>query len=137
PDHIVRVTTVVAGQVMPPARGDETPPREGQLVEAGQILVRLDDRLARAARNKAHNAVKEQEEQKDQADNAVELAQLEVKRLEDLSKGGAGVPVTPVPRIEVDRARLALKDAESRRRAAQAKLDGARAELAGLDRQLE
>ena len=87
---------------------------EGQLVSEGDVLVQLDDQVARSHRNKLALSLKNLDEQRQQADIAVELAQLEVRRLQKLieSKTG-GIP--DAFRAELEKAQLALRERQAPR----------------------
>jgi RND family efflux transporter MFP subunit len=139
PQHAARITAAVEGRVMSilgDGRGKAV--TEGERVEAGQVIVQLDDRVARANRAKVEAGQKEMEEQKKQAEYAVELALIELQRLEELRKtSSAGGATQLVSRVEVDKARLALKDAESRQKAVAAREQAHQAELKALDEQLD
>jgi RND family efflux transporter MFP subunit len=110
PNHVARVTAVIEGQVLPFSETDNRPSiGEGQEVKAGDVIARLDSRLV--------------EERKKQAETAVRLAELEVNRLDLLasSKSVAGsVPL--VAPVEREKARLALEDALSKRKAVEEEL---------------
>jgi RND family efflux transporter MFP subunit len=108
---------------------------EGQHVEKGQVIVRLDDRVHRANRDKLLVADPELQELIKQAETLVELARIEVERLERLKKS-SGTSVPLVTRLELDKARIALKDAESKYKGVKAKEDIARAEVKAIDEQL-
>src|SRR5579885_969709 len=141
PNHAARVTAAVEGRVLwllrDPAAGSEKETRaEGQEVRQGQVIGKLDDRVARANRDKVAAGHEEVKEQLRQAGLAVQTARLDVNRLEKLQSGGKGD--TPlVARVEVDKARIALKDAESKREALTARLAAGKAELKALDEQLD
>jgi RND family efflux transporter MFP subunit len=143
PAHSARVSAAVEGRVLSVLTGEDGKPvHEGQKVQAGDVIARLDDRIVQANRDKVEAGFKDLEEQKKQADYAVELAQIEVKRLDELmnrstSAGGANGGSLPlVSRVEVERARLAVKDAESKRAAAVARREGADKELQAIKEQL-
>jgi len=136
PGRAARVSTAVEGRVTMIGGEDGAGVAEGDRVQPGQVLARLDDRVARANRNKFAATLAELDEQKKQADNAVELAELEVKRLEELSRGStARNPL--VSRVELDKARIARKDALSKQQGVAAHQTSARAELKALDTQLD
>lgn len=108
---------------------------EGQRVEKGQILLQLDDRVLRANRQKLLVSDPELQEQIKQAGHAQDLAHLEVERLERLLQN-SGTSVLLVTQVEMDKARLALKDAESKFKGVKAKEEIARAELKVIDEQM-
>src|SRR5262245_2543110 len=91
PQHAARISAAVEGRVDSVLTGaDGKPVHEGQVVHAGDVIARLDTRIAEANRAKLEASRKDLVESKKQADIAVRLADLEVKRLEDLmSRRGA------------------------------------------------
>jgi multidrug efflux pump subunit AcrA (membrane-fusion protein) len=133
-----QISAAVDGRVvavLPDLQGK--PLREGELVAAGQVVVQLDDRIAKANRAKLASAKADQEEQQKQATYAAALARLEIDRLEKLHPPGMTEQALPlVSRVELEKARINLKDAEAKERAAAARVEAAQAELKGLDVQL-
>jgi multidrug efflux pump subunit AcrA (membrane-fusion protein) len=142
PQHAARVSAAVEGRVDSVLTGaDGKPVHEGQVVHAGDVIARLDTRIIEANRAKLEASRKDLEESRKQADYAVQLAEIELRRLEDLmsrrgaSRGGTeDLPL--VSGVQLETARVNLKDAESRQRAAAARLDAAAKELKGLEAQL-
>jgi len=147
PNRSGRITAVVEGRVLsllgdantssPLAPREGSALTEGQQVQAGQVVVQLDDRILRANREKLLASLKDLDEQKRQADYAEELAQIDVNSLMTLAKSNStngGLPLAS--RVQLDKAHVAVKDAQSKQRAAQAKKDIALAELKALDEQL-
>ena len=136
PNRVAHVSAAAGGFVLSvlPSEKDKTLV-EGQRVEKGQILVRLDDRVLRANREKLLVGDPELKELIKQAEHAVELARIEVERLDRLQIT-SGSSVALVTRLEMDKARLALKDAESKQKATQSKEEIARAEIKVIDEQL-
>jgi RND family efflux transporter MFP subunit len=136
PNHVAHISAAVGGYVLSvlPSENGKTVV-EGQRVEKGQVLVQLDDRVLRANREKLLVSDPELQEQIKQAGHALELARYEVERLERLQHS-SGSSVMLVTKVEMDKARLALKDAESKYKAAKAKEEIARAEIKALDEQL-
>jgi HlyD family secretion protein len=135
PDRTARVSASVEGHVVSLLEG-RNGSAEGQRVQAGQVIARLDDRVPRANRAKLAAQIDELIEQKSQAGYVVELATVEVKRLEELRQGsGAGVPL--VSRVDMEKTRIALQDARSKERAVAAKEAVLRADLKALDAQLD
>ena len=126
PDRIARVTAPVEGRVIS-VFGDagSTPIAEGQRIEKGTPLVRLDPTviLASLAKTEAVQEVLKEEER--QTNFAVELAQSEVERLqqlkaeEDKQPAGTRMLVSPVDRLKAD---YVLKDALSKSKAASGRL---------------
>ncbi len=138
PGHSTRVSAVVEGRVVRLLGEGETAIAEGQVIEKGQFIAQLDDRIAKANRDKVAAGQEKLKELQKQAEIAVELARLDVTRLEKLVPVGASdSPMPLVSRIELDRARLSLKDVESKQKGAVADLEAAKAELRALDEQLD
>ncbi|HEY7158569.1 MAG TPA: efflux RND transporter periplasmic adaptor subunit [Gemmataceae bacterium] len=139
PNRIAHISAVVGGNVLsllPDNEGKAVV--EGQHLEKGQILVRLDDRVVRASRAKLAAGEAELKELIEQAAHNVELAHLDIDRLGRLQNNGKSSSSLPlVSRIELEKARVALKDAESKYKAARAKEEIARAELKAIDEELE
>ena len=140
PDRIARITAPVEGRVLSvlqDAAGKAVV--EGQQVEAGQVLVRLDDINVRIQREKAVAAKKVLLAEKEIADLAVKLAELDVKRLQELKRqqGTQGGGVQLVSQIELDKAILALDTAQAHVRADDRKLEAAQDDIVALDRQLK
>ena len=142
PQHAARISAAVEGRVDSVLTGaDGKPVHEGQVVHAGDVIARLDTRIAEANRAKLEASRKDLVESKKQADIAVRLADLEVKRLEDLmsrrgASRGSAEDLPLVSSVQLEQARLNLSDAESRQRAATARLDAADKELKALEEQL-
>ncbi len=125
PNRVARISAGVEGnvlEILPASKGKAVV--EGQRVEAGQIIVRLDDRFLKANKDKLVAGEEELKEQVKQANNALELARLDTDRLEKLvgpdQTGSSSLPL--VSRLEIEKARLMVKDAESKYKAAQAKV---------------
>jgi RND family efflux transporter MFP subunit len=136
PNHVARISAPVEGHVISLLTSEDGKPIvEGQRVEKGQVIVRLDDRVLRAKRASMEVADPELQEQIKQAENAVEGAHIEVERLVRLQKS-SGSRVALVTQLELDKARLALKDAESKEKAVRAKEYIANADLKGIDEQI-
>jgi RND family efflux transporter MFP subunit len=134
PRKAARLSAAVEGRVLWVL--DNGKLTEGQVVTEGQAIVQLDDRVARANRDKVLAAQAELSEQKKQADLAQELAQIEVKRLEELTRANsANAPL--VSRIELDKARIAMKEAASRQQAVLARQKAGEAEVKAIDEQLD
>jgi membrane fusion protein (multidrug efflux system) len=142
PNRSARISAAVEGHVVwllhDPAGKPEQTLVEGQRVEKGQIIGKLDDRIVRAHREKLQASLEEGKEQKKQSDFAVEGAQIEVNRLLSLNNAmnnGTSLPLTS--RIELDKARLALKSAESKQKEIAAKQKGLEDEVKAIDDQLD
>jgi RND family efflux transporter MFP subunit len=137
PNRIARVSAGIEGvvlTVLPPHKGK--PVAEGQRVEEGQILVKLDDRIARANRAKLEAGETELNALIAQAANALELAIFDVERLAKLQGPTADSSLPLVAQAEIEKARLAHKDAKAKHEAAKGKKEMSRAELKALDEQL-
>jgi RND family efflux transporter MFP subunit len=141
PQHAARISAAVEGRVASVLVGaDGKPVHEGQLVRAGDVVARLDDRVARANRDRAAAAAKELEEQKKQAGYTVRRAELEIQRLEDLRRRSTttaaegGIPL--VAPVDQERAQITLQEAEAGLRAMAAKQETAARELQALDEQI-
>jgi RND family efflux transporter MFP subunit len=142
PDRVARVTAPVEGQVRTVLTGATGQPvAEGQRVEKGTVLVQLDDTVLLANLAKVEATLEVFPEEEKQAQYAVDLAALDVERLRKLaemegrrSPGGLGTPlVSPVDR---EKAALALRDAQSRLKAARARGAAAVKEVAALKAQV-
>jgi RND family efflux transporter MFP subunit len=136
--HAASVSAVVEGRVeavLPDLKGK--PVTEGQPVAKGQVIVQLDDRIPRANRAKLEAGLTELEEQRKQAGYAAALAKIDVERLEKLRPPGMADDTLPlVSRVELEKARISLKDAEAKEKAVAARQQSAKAELDALDAQL-
>jgi RND family efflux transporter MFP subunit len=139
PDHTARVTAPVEGRVLSVLQGAAGKSIvEGQMVAAGDVLVRLDDTVLRIQRDKAESAKKVLLAEQQVANLAVKLAALDVKRLKELKRQqdqGAGMQL--VAPIELEKAELALETAKAHVLADDRKLEAADEEVAALDRQLK
>jgi RND family efflux transporter MFP subunit len=137
PEQAAQVSVPIGGQVvsiLTKENGKRV--AEGDEVKKNDVLLRLDDRVARANLEKLRAAEKELEESVKEAGLAVDIARLDVDRLEklksDTNVGGAPL----VSRVELEKARLTLQEAEARERAARAKQGTARADCKALEEQL-
>jgi RND family efflux transporter MFP subunit len=127
PDRAAHVSAPLGGQVVSVfGTSAGKPVVEGQRVEKGTVLVQLDTTVLRAnlAKVEAAEEVLRQEEQ--QAQYAVELASSEVERLRKLTeeeeKKPVGVRRELVSAVERLKADYALKDAQSKLKAAKGRL---------------
>jgi len=136
--HAALISARVEGLVLailPDLKGNAV--GEGQTVAAGQVIVQLDDHIAKANRVKLEADARELEEQKKQTDSEAALAKNEVDRLEKLRPSGMAEDTMPlVSRTDLDRARITLKGAEAKVRGAIARQESAQAGLKALDEQL-
>lgn len=138
PDHAARVSAALEGHVEAVlGEGSGKAVVEGQRVEKGQVIVQLDDRAVRANRDKALAMLDELKEQRQQADLTEKVTLLDLERLGKLQpvSGSGAVPL--VSRIELEKARLLLQDAQSKQRGAEARLQAARAELKVIEVHLD
>jgi RND family efflux transporter MFP subunit len=136
PDRVARISAAVEGHVLSVlVDGKGKTIAEGQRVEKGQMIARLDDQVIQANRNKIAAQLGELAELKQQAQYSVQLAEIDVKRLEELRRGSSAVPLAS--RIELEKAQIAVKEAKSREKAVAARESLVRAELKALDAQLE
>lgn len=137
PDHAARITAPVEGRVVSVLRDAQgRPVVEGQPIQEGAVIIQLDDRIARANRDKAEAAQEEMKQQVQQADYAIKLAEIELQSREELSKKNTPVNLFVSP-IDVERARVALEEAKSKRKAAELHLISGVKELKALTEQLD
>jgi RND family efflux transporter MFP subunit len=140
PQHAARISAAVEGKVQSILTGaDGKPIHEGQLVNAGDVVVQFDDRVARANRDKLAASQKDLEEQTKQAGYTVQLAQKELTRLQGLLSRGTASPSDTFPLVspvDVEKADLALKTAESQKLASAARQEASAKELKALEEQL-
>jgi membrane fusion protein, multidrug efflux system len=139
PNQAARITALVEGRVLWVLGDGENPALvEGQRVPKGQVIVQLDDRAAQAKLQKLLAQRDEMDEQKKQAELAEKLALLDVDRLEKLRPQGMPDDALPlVSRIELEKARIALQDAQSKQKGVAAKQRGAQAEAQSVALELE
>jgi RND family efflux transporter MFP subunit len=134
PDRAARVTAPVEGQVVSVLSNSQGQPIvEGQPIKKGDVVVRLDDRIAQANRDKAEAAHEELKQQVRQAEFAIQLAEIELRRLKQLS--AADNPL--ISPIDVEKAQVALEDAKSKRKSVELRLISGERELKALDEQLK
>jgi multidrug efflux pump subunit AcrA (membrane-fusion protein) len=87
PERAARVTAPVEGRVISVLRNAQGQAiAEGQRVERGDVLARLDATVLQAARDKASSAKKVLQAEKEATTLGVKQAALEVKRLNDLKR---------------------------------------------------
>jgi RND family efflux transporter MFP subunit len=136
PDRAARITAPVEGQVVSLPQGSQgRPVEEGQPVKKGDIVLQLDSSIARANRDKAEATHEELKQQVQQAEFAVRLADIELRRLQELTKKGSAGSLLVSP-IDVEKAQVALDDAKSKRKATELHLISGEKELKALDEQL-
>ncbi len=127
PDHVARVTAAAEGRVVSVfGDADGKAVVEGQRVEKGTVLAQLDTSVTQANLAKAEAAREVLREEERQYQLTLELATNEDRRLRKLKEeqdgrpsGAASLLVSPV---DVYKAGMALKDAESKLKGAQARL---------------
>jgi RND family efflux transporter MFP subunit len=138
PHQSARITAAVEGKVLQILQDEKGKMlAEGQKIDKNQMVVQLDDRVAQANRAKVQAAQDEMKEQLVQAELAVDLARVDVNRLNRLLPSGRKEGDLPlVSQIELEKARIAFKDAESKHRGVEARLKASKAELNALDEQL-
>ena len=141
PNHAARITAAVEGRVVwllrDPDATNGQPLAEGQRVEKGQIIGKLDDRLVRANRDKLEASLAETKESKNQAKLAVESAQIDVNSIAKLRSAMNGGDLPLATKVELQKAELALKTASSKEQEVEAKLKGIEDELKWLEEQLD
>jgi membrane fusion protein (multidrug efflux system) len=140
PLRVARITAAIEGQVTSVlGAGTDKPITEGQQVTAGDVIAQLNTRLALANRDRLMATQKDLDEQVAQANIAQQIAEVKLSRLEDLRRRSTGSSSGDriVSQVELEDARLAIKDAESKQRGAVARLDVAKKELKALEEQLE
>jgi RND family efflux transporter MFP subunit len=136
PDRAARITAPVEGRVVSVLRDAQgRPVTEGQLIKKGDVIVHLDDSIARANRDKAEAAEEEAKQQVVQADYAITLAEIDLQSKEALAKKGPSESLLVSP-IDIERARVLLKEAHSKKKAAELHLISGAKELKALDEQL-
>jgi multidrug efflux pump subunit AcrA (membrane-fusion protein) len=143
PDRVARVTAPVEGQVvtvLTDASGKVV--TEGQQVEEGTVLVKLNDTVIKANLAKLEATLEVLPEEQKQAKYAVDLAMVDVKRLQRLKEeddkrttGAASVPLANA--IELEKANIVLKETQSKLAAAQRKEAAGVKEVAALKAQLK
>jgi RND family efflux transporter MFP subunit len=136
PNRSAKISAAVEGRVLTllPDLGGK-PVEEGQSVRAGQVIVQLDNRIAKANRDHAAAVQHELEAEKKVADSAVKAAEIDVRRLEGLERGASGTQQRLISPVDVSKARLALEDAQAKRQGVGAKQASGLAQLKALDEQ--
>jgi len=135
PNCVARISAAVEGRVLS-ILGDGKGPSlaEGDRVEENQVIVQLDDSVPRAYRDKLAVVLIDLELQYKQAQFALERAEMEVKRLEEMNQGRSGSPGPPaLPSADLEKARQARVDAQSRQATTAAWQAVVQAELKALD----
>jgi RND family efflux transporter MFP subunit len=138
PDRSARVSAGVEGHVISVlGDGKGKAVVEGQLVKKGDVLVRLDDRIARAGLEKAQADQKELKQQVDQARLGARLAAIRLEGLEAVSKQNRLNDQALVSPVQIEEARVALEEAKSKQTGAELKVKAGEAHLQELGEQLQ
>jgi RND family efflux transporter MFP subunit len=138
PDRAAHVSAAVEGHVvslLQDAAGK--PVVEGQHVHKGDVLARLDERIARANRDKVAADLDELKQQVRQAELAVKLDEIEVRRLETLRKEGGDRNQFLVSPVEIEKAKVTVDEARSKVRGAELRWLAGEKQLNALDEQLK
>jgi RND family efflux transporter MFP subunit len=118
PDRVARITSPVEGKVVSVLTGAEGKPvAEGQKVERGTPLVKLDTTVIDANLAKLVATQEALQAEEEQAQIAAGLAERELTRLENLKKTETG-GLTLVTTVDLERATGAAKDAKAKVKAA-------------------
>jgi multidrug efflux pump subunit AcrA (membrane-fusion protein) len=126
-DGIIAVVKSLVGPSLPIS--DVKPIVEGQLVEEGDVLIRLDATAILANLAKAEAAKKVLQAEREGAISAVKQATLDVKSLEELKRTSNTIPVSP---IALEKARLVVESAQAVVLVLDRKLEAADKEEAAL-----
>jgi multidrug efflux system membrane fusion protein len=122
PDRVARITAPVEGKVVSVLPGDNGKPvAEGQKVDPGTVLVKLDTTIAEA--NLAKLVATQEALQV-----AAGLAERKLMRLENLKKTETGGQIL-VPQSDLDDAAGAVKDANAKVKAGAKEVEAARTQL--------
>jgi RND family efflux transporter MFP subunit len=133
PDRVAHVSAAVEGHVVSVLQ-DATgkPLAEGQRVNKGDVLVRLDDTIARAERDKVEADLQELKQQVKQAELAVKLDEITVRSFEELKKRG-----TPFSPVDKEKAEVTLEEAKSKTKSADLRLKAGEKQLKALEEKLK
>jgi RND family efflux transporter MFP subunit len=138
PERSARVSAAIEGRVVSLLENSGGKPiAEGDLVQKGQALIRLDDAIARAARDKAEADQRALEQEVEQSRLGVDLAAIEFRRLEELDKKSVPGSQRLVQPVELEKARVAVEDAKSKMRGAELKAKAGDKQLKALEEQLK
>jgi RND family efflux transporter MFP subunit len=130
PNFIAQVSAAVDGRVLTIlGDGKGASLAEGDQVKENQVIVQLDDRVPRAIRDKLAAVAIDLDVQNKQAQSAVHRAATEIKQLEGKSNGSG-------PPAEMEKARQALVEAQTKQAATEAGQGVVQAEVKALDAQL-
>lgn len=137
--HFAHVTAPIEGRVLSvltAASGKST--GEGRWVDTGEVLVHLDETIARTNLARAEAGQNELGPQVQQAANAVQVARKRIERIKKLQGSTiAGTQLPLVSNTEAEQARVALRDAEAQLAAIQAKQKSGVAAVKALREQLQ
>jgi multidrug efflux pump subunit AcrA (membrane-fusion protein) len=136
-DRAVHISAAVEGHVvslLPDVEGK--PLVEGQRVKKGDVLVHLDDSVARANRDKVAADLEELKQQVKQAELTVKHDEIEVRRLEAAMKLTVGGGI-PIPVTDLEKAKVVLDESKSKVKSAELKLLAGQKQLNALDEQLK
>ncbi|HEV3448599.1 MAG TPA: efflux RND transporter periplasmic adaptor subunit [Gemmataceae bacterium] len=138
PDHGTRVSANIEGRVLSVlgAPGGK-PVSEGKWVKKGDVIVQLDDRIAQANRDKLEAAQQELKQQIAQAELVVKSAELDLAGKQEANKNTPAGSTPLVAPIDMEKAKLAVDDAKSKRRGAELHEAAGAKELEALNKQLE
>src|SRR5262249_34390237 len=133
PDHVARVSAPLEGRVIAllQAPGGK-PVQEGMQVHKGDVLAQLDATIAQANRDKVAAAQEDLKQQIVQADFAVKLAEIELQKLDELSHKNVAGGQSLVAPIELEKARVAVEDARSKKKGAELRQVAGAKELQAL-----
>src|SRR5438270_6208893 len=138
PEHAARLTAAVEGRVLSVLRKpDGKPVSEGDWVKKGDVIVQLDDRIARANRDKTEAAQEDLKQGIKQAELDVRVADIDLRRLQELAKKPAIGDTPLVTPIELEKAQVTLDGAKSKLRGAEIRLAMGAKELKALNEQLQ
>lgn len=101
----------------------------GDIVEANQVLIRLDDTTEQADLNAAKAAVRVAEANIEQVQTQIKLAEVELERY-------SSVQSRAIAEVEIDRARTKLESARADKGKWEAEVDQARAHVAQVEARL-
>jgi RND family efflux transporter MFP subunit len=138
PDRVARISASVEGHVLSVlADGKGSSVSEGQWVKKGQVIARLDDRVAKANQAKLATLFADLEEQKKHAEFAVQLAKIEVERLTELRRGATNGNIPLASKIDLDKSKIVLEEAHSKVEAVAAREKALHQEMKALEAQLD
>jgi membrane fusion protein, multidrug efflux system len=137
PDRAAHVSAAIEGHVVSLLQdADGKSLVEGQRVKKGEVLVRLDDGVARANRDKVAADIEELKQQVKQAEQTVKLDEIEVGRLEKAMKVTVGGSIS-IPVTDLEKAKVVLEESRSKVKSAELKLLAGQKQLIAIDEQLK